>query len=55
VLIAVGGFLLGGAYSVATLESGGARNRRAQLALASVLVLLALYLVIAGVLEAMGE
>ncbi len=55
VLIAVGGFLLGGAYSVARLESGSAGNRRAQLILAAVLILLALYLVVSGVLEAMGE
>ncbi|MGI8721349.1 MAG: hypothetical protein ACR2JG_03885 [Geodermatophilaceae bacterium] len=55
VLIAVGGFLLGGAYSLGTLESGGSRNRLPQLVVASVLVLLALYLVFTGVLEAMGE
>lgn len=55
VLIAVGGFLLGGAYSVARLENDGARRGRAQLVLAAVLAVLALYLVVSGIIRVVGE
>ncbi|MDQ4039182.1 MAG: hypothetical protein M3313_12755 [Actinomycetota bacterium] len=51
VLIAAGGFLLGGAYSVAKLHNAGAVTR---MAMSAVLVLLAIYLVAAGVLQ-LGE
>ncbi len=54
VLIAVGGFLLGGAYSVARLENEGAR-KSAQPAVAGVLVLLALYLIVTGILRVAAE
>lgn len=65
VLIAAAGFLLGGAYSMARLEEG-ARNGPAQsdpsqharrlrpaahLVVAGVLVLLALYLIVAGIIQ----
>lgn len=63
VLIALGGFLLGGAYSVAKLErlrpavrsdpSQRARRLRpaVRLVVAAVLALLAVYLVVAGILR----
>ncbi|MBA3411289.1 MAG: hypothetical protein H0U15_10750 [Geodermatophilaceae bacterium] len=55
VLIAVGGFLLGGAYSVTQLENDGAASRRRQLVVAAVLTLLALYLVVVGIIRIVQE
>lgn len=54
-LIAAGGFLLGGAYSVAKLNNDGERGRRGQLAVAAALALVAVYLVIAGILQVSAE
>lgn len=51
VLIAAAGFLLGGAYSMARLENDGARKGRAQFVVSGVLVLLAGYLILAGIIQ----
>jgi len=52
VLIAAGGFLLGGAYSVAKLENPSGRRGVGQLSVAAALFLLAAYLIVAGILQA---
>lgn len=47
--IAAGGFLLGGAYSVARLERRGGRQAVTQLGAAAVLLALAVYLIVVGI------
>jgi len=51
VLIAAAGFLLGGAYSMARLENDGEAKGRAQFVIAGALVLLAGYLIYAGIIQ----
>lgn len=51
VSIAAGGFLLGGAYSIARLETTEGERGRGKFALAAVLLLLGGYLVVSGMLQ----
>lgn len=51
VLIATAGFLLGGAFSMARLKNDGERKGPAQFVVAGVLVLLAAYLIVAGIIQ----
>lgn len=50
-LIAAAGFLLGGAYSMARLRDQGGGRGRAQFFVAAALVLLAGYLIVAGIIQ----
>ncbi len=54
-LITAGGFLLGGAYSFARLGNDGPRGRSAQLVVAAVLLLAAVYLIAAGIQQLLAE
>ena len=51
VLIAAAGFLLGGAYSMTRLENDCGGKGPAQFAVAGVLIALAGYLIVAGIIQ----
>ncbi|MDQ3732703.1 MAG: hypothetical protein M3400_01670 [Actinomycetota bacterium] len=53
--IAAGGFLLGGAYSIARLENEDGRRSMGQVAVAVGLLVLAAYLIVSGILGLLAE